>query len=190
MTLRTRIRRWHSPTLFALVGLCFLLPFATVSCDNAKTTFTGAQLVTRTVPLGGMVHKPGYGCTTDLSRCVESQASTPATVALAAAILGLALGLLGITRGPGWCAATGLIALLVLAKPAFDFGGPDVGFHSGYELAFLLYLWASGLQVSRLRARLRAGRPAERGRQHLGHPGKDAVSRPTPPPAPYPEHRS
>ena len=42
-----------SPALFALICLGFLLPFATVSCDDARTSFTGIQLVTHTVPSGG-----------------------------------------------------------------------------------------------------------------------------------------
>ena len=55
MDARALIRRWHSPVLFGLIGLCFLLPFATVSCDGAETTFTGAQLVTWSVPEGGAI---------------------------------------------------------------------------------------------------------------------------------------
>src|SRR5438309_10341169 len=44
-----------SPALFALICMAFVLPFATVSCDGAETSFTGLQLVTWTVPQGGPV---------------------------------------------------------------------------------------------------------------------------------------
>jgi hypothetical protein len=53
-TLR-RAGRWFSPTALVLVGLCFLLPFATVSCDapggygraapGGTTTYTGVDLI-------------------------------------------------------------------------------------------------------------------------------------------------
>src|SRR5438477_7786179 len=75
-----------SPALFALICLAFVLPFATVSCDNAKTSFTGLQLVTHTVPSGGAVHEEG-DCSGELGGCVESQGSL-----LAALAFGMALG--------------------------------------------------------------------------------------------------
>src|SRR6516165_5519439 len=106
MPTRDRISRWLSPSLFTLIALCFLLPFATVSCDDANTTFTGAQLVTHTVPRGGVLDEAPE-CSTDISVCVERNASTTATIALFAALIGLALGLIGVGRGPGWCAAVG-----------------------------------------------------------------------------------
>ncbi len=137
MTARDRLSRWLSPSLFALVGLCFLLPFATVSWDNAKTTFTGVQLVTRTVPAGGMVSE-GADCSADLSECVQDRGSLPATVALVSAVVGLALGLAGIAKGSGWCATSGVIALLWLVEPALEPFGPDVRLHAGYDLALLL----------------------------------------------------
>jgi hypothetical protein len=166
MRLRHPIHRSLSPTLFALIGLSFLLPFATVSCDSATTTFTGAQLVTRTVPAGGPVNEPGYGCSTDLSRCVQNQASVLATVALVAAILGFALGIRGIVKGPGWCAATGLTALLLLAAQTLNIDSPDVSFHSGYNLALVLFLWAAALHAWRAARRQRAQLPATNGSRY------------------------
>src|SRR6476646_10272998 len=59
MDRRTSVRdcrhRWEPPTIFALVALCFLLPFATVNLggcdpDTGSTSFTGIQIVTRSVP--------------------------------------------------------------------------------------------------------------------------------------------
>jgi hypothetical protein len=146
MTARDRLSRWLSPSLFALVGLCFLLPFATVSWDNAKTTFTGVQLVTRTVPAGGMVSE-GADCSADLSECVQDRGSLPATVALVSAVVGLALGLAGIAKGSGWCATSGVIALLWLVEPALEPFGPDVRLHAGYDLALLLFICAAGIRI-------------------------------------------
>ena len=31
MKIRSHLRRWHSPSVFTLICLCFLLPFATVT---------------------------------------------------------------------------------------------------------------------------------------------------------------
>jgi hypothetical protein len=131
------LQRWLSPSLFALAALCFLLPFATVSCEDTRTTFTGIELVTRTVPRGGVLQgRPD--CSTDLSVCVEHAAAGTATVALAAALAGLLLGVLGIGRGPGWCALVGLGAVAALPFEGGAFG-PQVTTHSGYDLALLLF---------------------------------------------------
>ena len=130
-------RRWLSPTLFALIALCFLLPFATVSCDQASTTFTGLQLVTRTVPQGGVLDE-APDCSSDISACVERESSLTAQVALGLALVGLALGLLGVVKGPGWVASATLGALGALALEPFDMLGPDITLHSGMKLALLL----------------------------------------------------
>jgi hypothetical protein len=147
MSIRERINRWFSPSLFALAALCFLLPFATVSCDDASTAFTGVQLVTHTVPRGGVLDE-GPDCSRDISVCVERSASNTATVALAAALLGLALGAIGFVRGPGWFAAVG-VAALVRLQFAGGFLGPDIYFHAGYQLTLLLFTYAGGLHLRR-----------------------------------------
>ena len=160
MTIRRHSSRWLSPSLFALISLCFLLPFATVSCDDARTTFTGMQLVTRTVPSGGVLAE-GPDCSTDISTCIERDSANTATVALAAALLGLVLGLLGIARGPGWCAALGAVALVVLPFTG-PFFGPDVALHSGYVAALLLVVAAWLLHVGRAwRRRRRRKKPPD-----------------------------
>jgi ABC-type glycerol-3-phosphate transport system permease component len=161
MTARDRLSRWLSPSLLALIALCFLLPFATVSCDDARTTFTGAQLVTRTVPAGGMVNEGG-DCSADLSRCVQDRSSLPATVALVAALVGLVLGFVGITKGSGWCAALGIGALLWLVEPALEPLGPDVRLHAGYDLALLLFIGVGGLRLRAIRHQRRRRRTAVR----------------------------
>jgi hypothetical protein len=128
-----------------LAALAFLLPFATVSCDNAKTTFTGIQLVTRSVPRGGMVNETG-GCTGDLSGCVERRSSDTARAALAAAVIGLILGLFRLQRGPGWCAAAGLAATVTLL---FESGNADLSLHAGYLLTLFFFAWVGGLHFRR-----------------------------------------
>lgn len=153
MDVHTATHRWLSPSLFALVALCFFLPFATVSCDNATTSFTGVQLVTHSVPAGGAVHE-GADCSSDISVCVERDAATTATIALAMALVGVLLGYLGMDRGPGWLAAVGAIALVKL-EFAGGFFGPDIYTHSGYQLALLLFGFAWCLHVRRAYRRKR-----------------------------------
>jgi hypothetical protein len=162
MTARDHLSRWLSPSLFGLTVLCFLLPFATVSCDSAKTTFTGMQLVTRSVPAGGMVSE-GKDCSADLSRCVQDRESLPATVALVAAFVGLVLGLAGIVTGSGSCAVAGIIALLWLVEPALEPFGPDVRLHAGYDLALLLFICAAGVRIRAARDGRRRGERRPRG---------------------------
>jgi hypothetical protein len=153
MDVHTGTHRWLSPSLFALIVMCFFLPFATVSCDGASTTFTGVQLVTHTVPRGGFVHE-GQDCSADIGVCAEHDGASTATIALTMAVVGVLLGLLGIARGPGWCAAIGAAALVKL----FFAGGflvPDIYFHSGYDLALLLFVLAWCLHIRRAYRRAR-----------------------------------
>lgn len=153
MKLRARIHRWHSPTIFTLIALCFVLPFGSVlvvgGCDgtnlDSSTKFTGAQLVTHTVPRGGK----DPDCSHDISVCVERVGSTAAEIAFGAAIVGLFLGLLGIARGPGWCAVVGLIALLALLLGLMNLQEDDVSPQAGYGLALLLFLWAGVVHLRR-----------------------------------------
>jgi hypothetical protein len=140
MARRSRIRRFLSSTLFGLIGLCFFLSFATVSCDGQTTTVTGAQLVTQTVPAGGRVHEDE--CSADLAQCVETRASAEATLALLAAALGSLLAAFGASRGVGWCAAGGLVATLLLSD-IFDPLGAEVAFHSGYVATLLVFVLLS-----------------------------------------------
>src|SRR5262245_29667726 len=129
--------RGLSSTLFALIGLCFFLSFATVSCGSGTTTFTGAQLVTQTVPPGGRIKEEK--CKGELADCVEASSSSKATLALLAAALGSLLAAFGAWRWGGWCAFGGLCATLLLAGPAFDLHGPNVSLEVGYDLLLLLF---------------------------------------------------
>ena len=159
MTTRDRIHRWHSPTIFGLIALCFLLPFATVSCGSAETTFTGVQLATWTVPDGGLVEGDQLGA------LVEGKASILAAITLVLASLGLTLGMLG-RRGGGWCASGGILALVAIAWQAFDFYGPEVTFLEGYTSMLLLFLWAAVLHAARAWKRRRRRRPAQQAAAH------------------------
>jgi hypothetical protein len=138
--------------LYVLVGICLFLPFATVSCDEASTTFTGSQLVTQTVPQGGVLHE--QKCSGELSDCVERDSSPKMTVALLAAALGSLLLAFGVARGPGWCAAFGFGAMLSLFAPGVDWDGPNVNYHWGFGAMLLLFLvvWiGSGVRASSFR---------------------------------------
>jgi hypothetical protein len=153
---RSRIARWTSPALFTLVVIGFALPFATVSCDNAQTSFTGIQLVTHTVPSGGKLHE-GPDCSTWIGTCVERSGSSTAQIAFAAALLGLALGLFGIARGPGWCAAVGFFTLSTLPFKG-PWMGPDITMHEGYKLSLCAFGAAGILHAVRASRRRRARR--------------------------------
>ena len=146
--------------MFALICMSFVLPFATVSCDGAETSFTGLQLATWTVPAGGQVSESD--CSSDISACVEDQGSGYAVVALALAVLGLVFGLLGKAKGPGWFASGGFAAMLGIAIQGFQPLGPTVTFRIGYWLILLLFfvlIVVHGVRARRRRAaaRLEAG---------------------------------
>jgi hypothetical protein len=163
------VGRWLSPVYFGLAALAFLLPFATVSCDDATTSFTGIQLVTHTVPAGGYVDA-APDCSADISACVEARGSTTATIALLAVLAGLGLGLLGIGRGSGWCAAIGFLAIAILP---FKSGMADVNFRAGYLLALASLLAACGLQmIRRFSRKRRATAPPD----VVGAPDDDATA--------------
>jgi hypothetical protein len=177
MNLDARIHRWHSPTVFTLVALCFLLPFATVfvvgGCGGTKlhsrTEFTGAQLVTHTVPRGGR----DPSCKHDISVCVERAGATAADVAFGAAIVGLLLGLLGIARGPGWCALVGMCALLTAGWNLANLSVDVASLRAGYWLAVLLFFWAGVVHLRRAWRRVRP--PGKRTNPPFlwGHPRLD-----------------
>jgi hypothetical protein len=128
-----------SPALFALICISFAFPFATVSCDNAKTSFTGVQLVTFTVPAGGTLDTDE--CRGDISGCIERHGAPPAMLALLMALGGLILGLRGREKGPGWLATGGMLAMLWIA---FDGAASmvTIDFRIGYVLIVLLFLAA------------------------------------------------
>jgi hypothetical protein len=162
------VKRWISPSLFALAALSFALPFATVSCDDARTTFSGIQLVAHTVPHGGPVDEPP-DCSGELSSCVERKGSTAAGLALVAVVLGLALGCLGFVRGPGWCALAGLAGLFYLV--VVGFWALDA-LRVGYVLSFVLLVGVGLIHLRRAIGRVSRRRVVgSAGEQRAGAPG-------------------
>ena len=149
MSVREITHRWHLPTVFAGVVIAFCLPFATVSCNGASTTFTGMQLVTHTVPHGGTFADED-GARAEISDRVEHKSSITATLTLLAAVAGLSLGLLG-RRGTGWCAVIGLVLAFILgANTGADmFSGSDVTYRAGYWATLALFGWATLVQLAR-----------------------------------------
>ena len=128
-----------SSALFGLVYLSFLLPFASVSCDGASTSFTGAQLVTHTVPAGGAVS--ASDCKDDISTCVEARGSWLALIALALALAGLVFGLRGRQKGPGWFATGGFLTMLgLVGQGLITFA--TVEFRAGLWAMLLLFFAA------------------------------------------------
>ena len=102
--------RLLSATAFAGAALAFALPFGAVSsCDGEEVRFTGAELVTYSVP-------PDDSHTGTLHEDVERTSSVLALVTLLAALLGVALAIVG-RAGGGICASVGLFAAQVLAWP-------------------------------------------------------------------------
>jgi len=122
MSMTTIFRRGISPTTFALIAIAFALPFATVSCGNDTTTFTGVQLVTKSAPPSGDA---------DIDEGIRDRAPLGLAVLLAA-IAGLLLGVAGVAwypARPGVCAAVGLFGTLALrVEPV----GADITLRSGY----------------------------------------------------------
>jgi hypothetical protein len=151
-------RRRLSPALFALIALGFMLPFATVACNGAQTTFTGVELATWRVPAGGPVDESE--CNGDLADCVEDSGSVAAAVALIAALAGFVLGASALRRGEGWCTAAGLVAMLALVAQTVQVFGPDITLHSGFVIALFLYAWLALLHVWRAFRRRRRRRRA------------------------------
>ena len=145
-SVRRVFRRVHSPIVFAGIVAAFFLPFATVSCEGAETTFTGVQLVTETVPAGGVIDEDEG----EISDRVERQSSGVAGIILFVAAVGFFIGAFGIERGPGWVAALGLVLTIVLGA---NTELADVQYGIGYKLVLGLFVWAGVLHCARALAR-------------------------------------
>jgi hypothetical protein len=141
--------------LFALAGLAFLLPGATVPVSacvaSHPVSFTGAQLVTHSVPSPG----PYAGaCTNDPTPWLHTTWPVIATVVLIATTLGFLLAVSGGTLGPVCWATVGLLALFFAAALASGLNSPDVVPHRGYWLGMAALGSAIAWYVARgLRAR-------------------------------------
>ena len=143
--------RLLSGTAFAAAALAFTLPFGVASsCDGAEVRFTGTALVTFSVPADDAQD-------VELRDSVERDAGPFALAVLAAAVVGLALSILGCS-GAGICAALGLVAmqLLLYAIVAMADGGD---LFAGFWLALSAFA-AAGLitLICEVRARRHARR--------------------------------
>jgi Domain of unknown function (DUF4234) len=146
-----------SAALFLGVALAFLLPFATVSCDTEdRTTFTGLQLATRSVP-----ETPTEIEGDSLSSLIEDSGARAATFVLLSVAAGLLLVGLG-RRGGGWFAFGALGGLAWLGREATG-ARPFITVHAGYWLALGFSIaavaWYGVLALDRLEPRPYDRRP-------------------------------
>jgi Domain of unknown function (DUF4234) len=141
-----------SAALFLGIALAFLLPFATVSCDQEdRTTFTGLELATRNVP-----ETPTDVEGESLSSMIEDSGANAATFVLLCVAAGLLLVGLG-RRGGGWFAFGALAGLAWLGREATG-ARPFITVHTGYWLALGCALAAAGWYAT-LVLDLRSSRP-------------------------------
>ena len=125
-----------NPVLFGLAGIAYLLPGATISdCANDRH-FTGAQLITYSVPrsAGSL---PDYECTNSFSSWLHVGGPLLGTIVLVAVISGFLLSTIGWRRAPEWCAALGLVALIIAGGQFVNAFGPSINLHSGAEIELL-----------------------------------------------------
>ena len=141
-----------SATGVTAAALAFMLPFGLVSsCGGEEVRFTGAELVTYSVPA-----EPWDA---DLRDSLERSAGPFAIAGLVAAAVGLTLSILG-GSGVGLCAGLGLIAMQLLLYAIITVSdGSDL--FVGFGLALGSFLLAGVVSLMRVvRARRGAGRSA------------------------------
>lgn len=151
--------RRRSPFMFAVIGLCFFLPFISLSCSGQRlATLSGVQLVTGaeiTVDSAELTEglEDAFGTPSDTeeapSETQETDPSVWAIIALGAAVLGVIVGFVtkGRTRSiaSGAAAAAGLVGLFGLR---FDLEGDvseaeglvAIDYRIGYWIAALLFV--------------------------------------------------
>jgi hypothetical protein len=155
--------------LFTLIGLCFLLPFVSLSCASEEMaedlemqgdqTLTGAQLVT------GGVRREDFDPRNAIPPAespVQSEFEIPAEpfaqIALVAALVGLALAFVRVARrrllGASIVGAVGALSLVLLAmSPTLRaMGLAAVSLLFGFWIALGLFLVAAGVHVFQLRS--------------------------------------
>jgi hypothetical protein len=136
-----------SPALFGFALFCFLLPFATVSCNQQKVaSFTGFQLV-----LGTTVPQPQMFGPSKMQR-VDGEPL--AILAFLSCLVALGLGFAKSRNteiGAAVLAGIGVVCLLMLKSKLQDevlrqsSDILQVNYESGYWLAVLAILAAGGL---------------------------------------------
>jgi hypothetical protein len=167
--------------LFALAGLCFLLPFVSLSCseedaaeglamEHVDQELTGVQLVKGATregfdPTGGLP-----GANTDRAPEFDIPAEPFAVNALAAALVGLAFVFVRVTRtrllGASIAGATGAASLLLLAtSPTLRaLGLSAVTLLYGFWITLGLFALAAAAHL----IQLRLSRPKAIGEPHAG----------------------
>ena len=154
MDARALIRRWHSPVLFGLIGLASCSPSRPSPATEPRRPSPGsARDLER--PGGRSDRRRRH------QRSGRGQGLRLALATLAAAALGLALGIAGLRVAAG-APPSGPPTTILMARKAFTLFGPDVTFHEGYTLTLLLFLWAGvlhGARAWRRRRRARVPRP-------------------------------
>ncbi|MFL5972287.1 MAG: hypothetical protein ACJ750_07890 [Gaiellaceae bacterium] len=144
-----------TPAAFALALLAFVLPFATVSCDESSVEVSGAELVLRSAP-----ETEGFAAAPEgieLGELVVASGGGLAT----AAFLAFALGLLASARmwRSGWAPIAGAVgvAALIFLKTR---GGPeDIAEVDARIGAFLAAGVGAAAALTAGAVWLRAGRP-------------------------------
>lgn len=127
------------PALFALAGVAFLLPGATLSDCAGSTTVTGWELATHTTPRISSFH--GF-CTNDYAGLLSGSWAYIATATLVLTAFGFALAVAQlkfarIRAGPIFlCAWAALFAMVVASLSSLDIWGPVVEPRSGAWVAF------------------------------------------------------
>ncbi|NHM27195.1 hypothetical protein G7K71_09395 [Desulfofundulus sp. TPOSR] len=134
-------KRFISPALFALILICFSLPFVTVSCSGYEVTkITGFQMITGTE--------------------VEGEKINPnplAIIAFVAGVGGLIIGfwssrkanVVSAVMGAVGFICTLLVRLLITQKVSSEGEGMlSVEYGSGFYLPLILFLVAAGYNIA------------------------------------------
>jgi len=140
MAERTMLRRLPSPVGFLLVAVCFLLPFATVSCGNTelpdafRVTYTGVDLATGHVGTITAGQTLPAGSTAGSAIGVGFTRPMPVQPFLITAMVLIALGVLASLVPATWWRALASGAAAVLAL-IFLAGGQVNGMAAAAEQA-------------------------------------------------------
>lgn len=161
-------RRFVSPALFAVVAICFFLPFVTIACNQSaqglteglgeelgatppagsteelEETFTGWQLVTGDTEEEAAA-PPAEGLPGQQPTGQVKDSQPLAIASLAAAVLGIALSWLALWIGPIAGAALGIAGVILL----FMLKGKVEGIIPGAQFqAFIEFRWEIGFWIA------------------------------------------
>jgi hypothetical protein len=165
--------RERSPFMFLVIGLCFFLPFVSVSCNGQDlATMSGVQLVTgaevEIAPELVEELNNSFGVEEGEEVPNETEEADPsiwAIIALAAAVLGVVVGFATKRRARTLASlAAALLGLVGLIGLRFDLQvdvegaeGISIRYRLGYWIAALLFAVLALAHGTFLRGRSRAG---------------------------------